>query len=514
VVNRTDEQDRFEMEIEGIDPEWKAVPVPVFAVDPNESHEEKVFFKPRRTSESLAGNYPFVVRVRSLISGEQKTIQGVLQVKPFNHLTMELSPKKGYVSPARKQNVFDVTLVNLGNTEHTLHLVGTDPEDACAYDFEHEQLTVAPGQQRDLELVVNPTSQPFIMGGRLIGFTVTGRSIEAPTIVASAQAQLEQRSLLTPGTLFIAFFLAVLFGAWLLMMPKPPTLSVSVDPLRVMRGETVTIAWQAAQANRITIRVGEEVVYEGQDLRGTKQFTPNQTGVLTIQAVARHGESKAEGTAQVTVEEPPTVPPPAILRLTAEPKRIKLGESFILRYRLGESVVKAVLSPAGTDLDPALNELEITPTRDGELTYTVVASNAAGNVVRQSVTVNVVDESDVNVIAFRAEPTTVQAPDTRTTITWQVTGAVRVELIVNNQVTLVEPTGSTSFDISAKTQFVLRAIDQKARPITRKLVVDYKEAAPPPDDPPVSTGSTATTGGATDGSTATTGATATTGGGR
>ncbi|HSI72560.1 MAG TPA: hypothetical protein VK934_05245, partial [Fimbriimonas sp.] len=51
VVNRSDERDQFEMDIEGIDPEWKAVPVPVFSVEPNENHEEKVFFKPRRTSE-------------------------------------------------------------------------------------------------------------------------------------------------------------------------------------------------------------------------------------------------------------------------------------------------------------------------------------------------------------------------------------------------------------------------------------------------------------------------------
>src|SRR5580704_15292534 len=88
VINKSDEADRFELEIEGIDPEWTAVPVPVFAVEPRETQTEKIFFKPSRTSESLAGNYPFVVRIRSLVSGESKSVQAILQVKAFNHISM------------------------------------------------------------------------------------------------------------------------------------------------------------------------------------------------------------------------------------------------------------------------------------------------------------------------------------------------------------------------------------------------------------------------------------------
>ncbi|RYG43803.1 hypothetical protein EON79_16275, partial [bacterium] len=91
--------DRYELDIEGVDPEWKAIPVPIFVTEPGEVRSEKVFFKPSRASESGAGNYPFVVRVRSLESGESRTAQGILQVTPFYHLSAELSPKKGYFSP-------------------------------------------------------------------------------------------------------------------------------------------------------------------------------------------------------------------------------------------------------------------------------------------------------------------------------------------------------------------------------------------------------------------------------
>src|SRR5438046_642515 len=99
IKNKGEAADRYEMQVEGLDTEWTASPEPVFNVGANESHSQKVFFKPPRASETLAGNYPFVVKVRSLESGDSRTVQGVLQVKAFHHLSMEISPKKGYLSP-------------------------------------------------------------------------------------------------------------------------------------------------------------------------------------------------------------------------------------------------------------------------------------------------------------------------------------------------------------------------------------------------------------------------------
>ena len=73
IANRSDDQDRFEMEVEGLDPDWTAVPVPTFSADPRDIQTEKVFFKPPRVSESLAGTFPFVIKVRSLVSDRKST---------------------------------------------------------------------------------------------------------------------------------------------------------------------------------------------------------------------------------------------------------------------------------------------------------------------------------------------------------------------------------------------------------------------------------------------------------
>src|SRR5579862_9410466 len=242
VANKGTATDRYELEVEGVDAEWKAIPVPVFAAEPGENHVERFFIKPPRNSENLAGNYPFVVGVRSLESGEQRSVQGVIRLKPFHHLTMEIDPKKGSFSPTTHRNVFDITLVNLGNTEHTLQLVGSDPEDACTYEFEHEQVSLGPGQQREVTVTVHPVSMPILSSGKLIGFSIAGRSIDSPSVVTTAQAQLERRSLLSPSSMIVLAFLVLIVGVWFLEMPKPPTVQVSANPLRAVAGQSTTVS--------------------------------------------------------------------------------------------------------------------------------------------------------------------------------------------------------------------------------------------------------------------------------
>jgi hypothetical protein len=505
IANRGSAQDRFEMEIEGVDPEWKAVPVPVFTVDAGEEHTEKVFFKPRRTSESLSGNYPFVVRVRSLESGEQRTIQGVLHVKPYHHLTMEISPKKGFVRPARKQNTFYVTIVNLGNTEHTVQLVGSDPEDSCTYDFEHEQVTVAPGQQREVEIYANPSNPRLFSGSKLIGFTITGRSQDVPTVVTSAQAQLEHRSLLSPTTLITALVALVLLGAWWLMMPKPPSLTLSIDRFQVTQGEEVTVTWSAERARQVTIRLGEEVLYDGPSLSGSRPVMLTQSGTVTFRGTAIRDGKEVVQSIQLTVDPAEFVPAPQIVLLQASPERVRLGESFVLRYRFNDSVERAILTPRNIDLDLRVNEIEVTPARDGTQPYTVVATNRAGQSVQRTVQVQVVDESDARIPVLRATPESIQGPDDRVRIEWFITGAVRAELAYGTQTMTISNEGSMDFAVTERTVFAITAYDNRARPVTRRITVEYLPPPPPPVNPP-------DTGG-TDGTTAGGGATASTAGG-
>ncbi len=511
VVNRTDEADRYELEIEGVDPEWTAVPVPVFGSEPGESHVERVFFKPSRSSESLAGNYPFVVRVRSLISGEAKTVQAVLEVKPFNHVTMEITPKKGSYSAWRKHNVFSAVLMNLGNTEHTMRLVGTDPEDSCAYEFESEQVTVGPGQQREVEFVASPTSKPFFAGGKLIGFSVTARGVDKPSVATSAQAQLEHRPFITPSGLILSLIVAVIIFLWFLMRPQPLQItSFSVNPPMPLTGQEVKVTWATSPSTHVKVTAGADVLTDGNESAGSYPYTVSAAGTISFRIYANKDGQEKTQEIRVTVKDPPTALDPEILALSAKPTKVKLGSTFELDYSLGSSVTKAILEPVNLVIDPSLSRIDILTTKVGDQEYTLAATNKDGKTITKSIKVNVYEESDATIIAFSPSNVSVPMSVAKVTLSWQVNGAVRVELSSSTGATQqVDPSTSMDIPLTAKTTFTLTAYDSKGRKTSQSRVVNVVQDIPPPDPagaPPIIPPTSGTTGGATTGG-------ATTGGG-
>ncbi len=500
IENKEAEVDRYEMEVEGIDPEWKAVPVPIFTLDPSESRTEKIFFKPPRASESSAGNYPFVLTVRSLNSGESKTVQGILTVKPFNHLSMEISPKKGFVSPTKKQNTFSVAIVNLGNVEHTVQLVGNDPEDACSFGFEHEQVTVGAGQQREVEVVANPSNPPLFSNGRLIGFSVTARSTETPSVVASAQAQLEQRSLFSPATVGLAALIAIIVALWILMAPKPPGISLTISQSDGLVGDKIQISWKAHDASNVRVTMGSGVVYEGDMLQGSKTIPLAEAGTIAIHAEASKDGRKSEVATQVmTVTEPTKSPDPEIATVKATPTRVKLGDPFTLYYKFNAAVTKAVVGPDNKDLDLQLEKIDLVPPAIGSREYTIVAYNKEGKSVKKSFTVEVYEESDATILSFTASPTEASEDGGgRVSLTWQITNSARNEFKQDGDVaaTVVNPSDSRDVVVTKTSKFILTAIDAKGRKKQQSIIVKYKSNPNPPTEPPTTadTGTTATTG--------------------
>ena len=490
IVSRSAEQDRFEVEVDGIDPEWKAIPVPVFTVEPNETHTERFFLKPPRSSESAAGDYPFVVRVRSLNTGESRPAQGVLQVKPFHHLSLEISPKKGFISPLRKQNTFNVTAVNLGNTEHTLSFIASDPEDSCTFDFEHDQVTVGPGQTRDLSFTATPVSHGLFSGSKLIGFSLTGRSQDTPSAAASAQAQLEQRPFFSIGTLALVIFLGVLYGLFLYTMPRPPKVDLNVDARQIVVGKSIHVTWAVQNAEKIQIyslhNGTRDYIYEGTEMAQSQDFVPKEAGEFAIKAIATKDGRKTEDTISITVKEPEKGPVPEILTLTATPVKVKLGQPFVLNYKFNPNVTRAVLGPTNQELVLSLDSLEITPTRSGTLVYTVAAYNANGIAVTKTISVTVFDESDASIISFDASPVEVSPENGKVTVSWQVSNAVRVELRDSTGLAMkVDPSGTHDFTITSKTTYTLYAVDAKNRPSVRKITVNvtHPPTGPDPNDP-------------------------------
>lgn len=484
--NRGGTRERYEMEIEGVDPEWKAVPVPVFEAESGEKHSERFFFKPPRASESVAGDYPFVVRVRSLVSGETQIVQGVLQIKPFHHLSMEVSPKRGIVSPAHRNSSFDVTIVNLGNSEHTVRISANDAEEECAYEIEADQVTVAPGAQRQVEVTASPKRNPWFTSGRLVGIAFSARSVDTPSVVSTSQAQLEQRPLLSLTTLAVAIVCAVVLLAWFFARPKPIYFTVVPDHNPVTAGDQVTITWTLRGGDHVLIKTPSEVIYNGPIKDGSQTFTASTSGTLDVEAIAtQDGGDEKRLTIPIDVRPKPEVDPPVIESANWPHGPINLGESFKLTYHLGPSVTKATLEPDNIDLPTDLNEVLVKPTVAGDIEYMIDAQNQNDQHVNKSFRVSVVEKSDASILLFDVEPKQVTPDNNTVTVSWNVsTNAGLVQLFENDGQPIQEDlTGKAEFQITANTEFKLVAKDQKGRATSAKQFVKYV-APKPPETPP------------------------------
>ncbi len=482
VMNRGVTAEPYEVSIEGVDPEWIAIPQPAISLDPGQGGSVLILFRPPRGPESAAGDYPFVARVRSLSMGESQGATGILRVKAFHHLALEITPKKGSVSPVSRDNHFELVVMNLGNAEHNLHLLGSDPEDACSYEFENEHLAIGPGQQREVELVVNPRSRPAISSTRLVGFTTTARSADAPNVVATTQAQLEVRPLISPAMLAVLAGLILLVGFLWMSRPQPPTMtSFRADRSSGNLGEKVTVSWEAQGAKAVDLFIGGT---ETPDLPpiGSREIDLTDVGTLTIRAIperdGRQGESEV---VNITVEKPTPVPMPVIESLEPTSSKVRVGQSFVLKYKFNEHVTSAKISPLARDLDLTLDSIQIDTDTPGTMEYTVFAENKEGKRVSKSFKIEVTDPSDARILAFSVSPKEVES-NTPVTIRWSVSGAsvIRLEFAGGGQ-ELPTQSGTIEIPVTVKTTFTLRVVDTRGKAVTQSGTVRIK--APP--EPPV-----------------------------
>lgn len=489
LANRSDAADEFELTVEGLDADWTAVPVPHFKVEAHEQHAEKLLLKPPRVTESIAGSYPFVVKVRSLQSGESRLAQAILEVRPFNHLSIEVSPKRGQVSPTHPSFDFEVTVMNLGNSEHQVQLFAAENDDACVFTWDEERQDLAPGVQRTARMTVAPARRSILASSRLHSLTVSARSIEAPSVVASTQAQLEQRALASPGA-FVVFLLLVLLGAaWYAYRPKPPSVeSLMLDRTTITLGQSVQITWRAENAQSVKISAGDEM-FDSLDVRGARAFTPRAAGVFEIVARAyAEGNQSSPKTLTLNVEPPVVAPAPRITAFKIEPTNQKVGQTFAVSYQLSPSVVKATLSPPGISLDPKINQIELKASRAGQITYRLLAENAEGKTAERTIKVNVVEASAAAVVVFTVKPQRLPAEGGTVTVTWQLTNAVRAELSFEGETQQVDPAeGTRELPVSKSGVLTLTGYDSQGLKIERKVRIEVAQPEPQPNPPPTTT---------------------------
>lgn len=474
VVNASEQPDTIGLEVEGLDYEWVAIPVPTVTLDAGARCTEKILLKVPRRSESTAGAYPFVVRARSLETGNTAVVPATLIVEAFSALSVEIYPRRGVCSYWRPVAEFEVTVHNLGNTPLDARLYASDPDDVGVYTFDREVVSLQAGASETVTLSAETAHRAIVGRSQLASFTVTARCIDNGYVAAHTQGHLLARPLVSPLTLSMLGIVLLLLGAWAFSRPKPvEILEFSVDPPTIQQGGTAVLRWHVANASEISITPDIGLTHES---AGSRQVLPSQTTTYRLVAQGRGGVVERE--VVLTVQPAPEPPPPVITSFKAEPAQVLKGDPVILSWQ-AQNAAKLLLSPLG-ELDPLLTSVRDTPAVT--TTYTLVAINTAGRKVQKSVTVKVRDPNALEVLEFRAEPSVITAGG-NVTLRWRVQAASRV--VIDNGVGEVSPQGEATVSPTQDTTYTLTATNDAGQVVTKSVKVTVTSSPPLTTPPPV-----------------------------
>lgn len=497
ISNKSEGPVQFEISLEGLDAEWTAIPVPLVTVPAGETQVEKIFFKPGRRPESAAGSYPFLLKIRSFESNETRSLQGSLQIRSYHQVNLDIEPKKGFVGTLGRENDFDLTLINLGNSKQTFRVFAGDPEDSCLYEFQSDQLELSPGQEKVIGLNVVAKKRKFF-SGRLVGFGVTARSSEQSSVIATTQGQLEIKPFINVATLIVVLLVIFVAALWIALIPKPPTFNLALNRSEATVGQPVTISWSPASTNEnVVIYAQDGQIYSSTGAPGMTTFTPIAAGSVQIRGYAVvDGRKSPEQTLTLTVQAPPVILPPKISDFHLDSSNLTFGQPFTIHYKV-QNATKLMLLPVGKELDPSLDEIQVVADNLQTKTYTLVATNAAGQADRAQVSVRVTQPSQAKIIAFTANPSELSLP-AGVTLSWQVNDkAVRIELSANGQTQVEQATGSVVVNPDKTTVYTLTAYDEQGLTSVKTVKVTVKP--PPPINPGPGQTDSSTAGGADSG---------------
>lgn len=322
LLNQDAVVERVQVRLDGFPPNWYSVSEDEYALLAGNERPFALQIHPPAMGQAAAGRYDCDVVIYSVVDGQERyRLPYQIHIAPVPGLTVDLHPKT-----VRGAGSVQLFVWNTGNQETLYRVQARDPADELAFTEADGTLLAPPGQQRHLNILVEPRiRRPLLPPTRQLPFEV--RVGETETNLTTLNGRVDLRPLF-PGWLLIV--LALLLVALFLVVPPVLSRSRTVDDLqnnaRALNGAAVaTIA--AAEA---TIAVGQDLlaaVPAGEAGAAMLQDNPEMQAVATDVAQAAAAKTGAEAAQQqaAAIEAtaaaispigpalPPNLPPTAVL---------------------------------------------------------------------------------------------------------------------------------------------------------------------------------------------------------
>jgi hypothetical protein len=159
--------------VEGIDPKWCTIRQTRFEINQGEDQRQQVPIDIQlpSISEAKAGTYHIVVKA---VTGPKEhpveaTADLILVVSPVLQFDLDLRQRNSKGGKGRHQ----VCIKNTGNATTTYTLEGHDTDDKCRFGFDDKSVTLEPGENREVPLVIEAKKRPFTGSSQTYNFEIT-----------------------------------------------------------------------------------------------------------------------------------------------------------------------------------------------------------------------------------------------------------------------------------------------------------------------------------------------------
>src|SRR5438477_4279489 len=157
----------------------------------------------------------------------------------------------------------------------------------------------------------------------------------------------------------------------------PPTITLAANPTNICCGNSAVLTWNTSNATSVTIDNG----VGQQPANGSIQVKPTATTTYTATATGPGGTASATATVSVSS-----------IAITANPSSIAPGRSTTLSWQSSGTAPVDVEPTVGAN-QPPTGTATVNPS--STTTYTATTTDASGNTVSSSVTVQVVGAGDL-----------------------------------------------------------------------------------------------------------------------
>ncbi len=137
--------DEIRIEVRGVPDSWIVMSQASVVALPGDTRQAGFALRVPRTFEAAAGSHELSVVATSVQTGREALATATIRLEDFEDTEIELVPRRS------KKN-FKVMLTNRSNVHLAYALSGTDEEEVFKYQFEEPDITLAPGEAKEVNL--------------------------------------------------------------------------------------------------------------------------------------------------------------------------------------------------------------------------------------------------------------------------------------------------------------------------------------------------------------------------